>query len=160
MARARRTSRIRRPTSAAVRYTIDASVFVNAFNPHERGHAESLAVLEHVHERGAPLLLPVLVLPEVASAIARATGDEEAALEYAAAIAALPHATLVTLTPAVAREAAQLAATNRLRGADAIYAAVARRYATTLVTRDDQQRLRAAAVVACVTPEEARAIRA
>ena len=71
------------------------------------------------------------------------------------AAAALPHVTLVSLTAAVARLAADLAATHRLRGADAIYVAVARRYGTTIVSRDDEQRARGAAVVACQTPEEA-----
>jgi predicted nucleic acid-binding protein len=44
---------------------------------------------------------------------------------------------------------------HRLRGADAVYAAIARRYATTLVTRDEQQRQRASDVVPCLTPQEA-----
>jgi predicted nucleic acid-binding protein len=48
-----------------------------------------------------------------------------------------------------------LAAAHRLRGADAVYLAVARRYGTTLVSRDDEQRTRGAAVASCKTPEEA-----
>lgn len=61
MAVARRPPRRRAPTSSEpdqLRYTIDASVFVNAFNPHEEGHAESLAVVTTIQERG-PLLSPV-----------------------------------------------------------------------------------------------------
>jgi hypothetical protein len=42
-----------------------------------------------------------------------------------------------------------------LRGADSIYVAVARRYGTTLVSRDDEQRTRGSAVVACLTPKGA-----
>jgi predicted nucleic acid-binding protein len=63
--------------------------------------------------------------------------------------------TLVPLTAGVARQAADLAAAHRLRGADAVYVAVARRYGTTIVSRDDEQRTRGAAVVTCQTPEEA-----
>jgi predicted nucleic acid-binding protein len=139
----------------ALRYTVDASVFVNAFNPHEEGHAASLQILSSIHERGDPVIVPTLLVPEIAAAVARATDDRPAALQYAIATGALPHLTLVSLTAAVARQAADLAATHRLRGADAIYVAVARRYGTTIVSRDDEQRARGAALVTCQTPEEA-----
>jgi predicted nucleic acid-binding protein len=128
---------------------------VNAFNPHEEGHAESLQILSAIQERGNPVIVPTLLVPEVASAVARATDDGAGAIQYANAIAALPHLTLVALTTAVARQAAELTATHRLRGADAVYVAVAHRYGTTLVSRDDEQRTRGAAVVVCQTPEEA-----
>ena len=151
--------RVARPSRArrkpAVRYTIDASVFVNAFNPYEKGHATSLQILAAIQERGDPVIVPTLLVPEIAAAVARATGDGAGALQYAMATAALPHLTLVSLTAAVARQAADLAATYRLRGADAVYAAVARRYGTTIVSRDDEQRTRSGAVVTCETPEEA-----
>jgi predicted nucleic acid-binding protein len=149
----RRSRRPARPKSR--RYTIDASVFVNAFNPHEDGHVQSLKILSVIHERGDPVIVPTLLVAELASALARATDDSAGALQYAHATAALPHLTLVTLTPAMARHAAELAATHRLRGADAVYLAVARRYGTTLVSRDDEQRTRGSAVASCQTPEEA-----
>jgi predicted nucleic acid-binding protein len=79
----------------------------------------------------------------------------DGAIQYVNAISALPHLTLVSLTTTVARQAASLAATHRLRGADAVYVAVARRYGTTLISRDDEQRPRGATVVVCQTPEEA-----
>ncbi len=148
-----RPSRAKR--KAAPRYTIDASVFVNAFNPHEEGHAASLQILSAIQERGDPVIVPTLLLPEIAAAVARATDDTAGALQYAVATAAFPHLTLVSLTAAVARQAADLAAAHRLRGADAIYVAVARRYGTTIVSRDDEQRARGGAVVTCQTPEEA-----
>jgi len=153
--RARRSA----PVAGARRFTVDASVFVNAFNPHETGHAESLAALAAMQERGDPVLVPALALVEVASAIARATDDSTGALHLVDAIAALPHVMAVALTPRMARDAAALAASNRLRGADAIYIAVAQRYATTLVTRDEEQRARGAAVVTCETPEHVLADR-
>jgi predicted nucleic acid-binding protein len=151
--------RVARPSRArrrgALRYTVDASVFVNAFNPHEEGHEASLQILSAIQERGDPVIVPTLLVPEIAAAVARATDDTTGAFQYASAAAALPHLTLVSLTATVARQAADLAATHRLRGADAIYVAVARRYGTTIVSRDDEQRTRGAAVVGCQTPEEA-----
>lgn len=98
---------------------------------------------------------PSLLLPETASAVAHASDDTAGALLYATATAALSHLTLVSLTSITAKQAAELAATHRLRGADAVYVAVARRYGTTLVSRDDERRSRASALVPCQTPEEA-----
>ena len=128
---------------------------MNAFNPHEDGHAESLQLLATIQERGDPVIVPTLLIAEMASAVARASDDSVGAIQYANATVALPHLTVVPLTPAMARQAAELAATHRLRGADAVYLAVARRYATTLVSRDDERRTRGSAVVPCQTPEEA-----
>ena len=72
------------------RYTIDASVFVNAFNPHEKGHVASLQILSAIRDRGDPVIVPALIVPEIASAVARATDDTAGALQYANATAALP----------------------------------------------------------------------
>src|SRR5438128_942815 len=149
----RRPSRTR-PTKHP-RYTVDASVFVNAFNPHEDGHAESLAMLAAIQERGDPVIVPTLLVPEIASAVARATDDRTGALQYAVATAALPHLLVVALTASLARQASELAAAHRLRGADAVYVAIARRYGATLVSRDDEQRSHGSAVVMCQTPEQA-----
>ena len=157
MAVARRPPRTSPAKGAAAqrRFTIDASVFVNAFNPHEEGHEASLAVLTATQDRGDPIIVPTLLLPEIAAAVAPASDDSDGALDYANATAGLSHLALVTLTPAMARQAAELAATHRLRGADSIYVAVARRYGTTLVSRDEEQRSRGSAIVPCQTPEEA-----
>lgn len=137
------------------RYTVDASVFVNAFNPHEDGHEESLALLAAIQERDDPIIVPTLLATEIASAVARASDDSAGALQYAYATTTLRHLTAVALTPGLARQAAELAATHRLRGADAVYVAIARRYGTTLVSRDEEQRTRGSAVVTCQTPEQA-----
>ena len=62
---------------------------------------------------------------------------------------------LIPSTLALARQMASLAARRRLRGADAAYISVARRYGTVLVTRDREQRTRGAGAVICRTPEMA-----
>ena len=114
-------------------------------------------MLSLIQRRDDPIIVPTLLVTEVASAVARASDDTAGALEYAAAIAALENVALVTLTPTLARQAADLAATHRLRGADAVYVAVALRYGTVLVTRDREQRSRGTAAVHSRTPEEALA---
>lgn len=132
-------------------------MFVNAFNAHERGHGESLQILATIQQRGDPVIVPILLVAEIASAVARVTDDRAGALQYASATAALPNLTLVALTAALGRQAAELAAAHRLRGADAVYLAVARRFATSLISRDEKQLRRGSRVAACLTPEEALA---
>jgi predicted nucleic acid-binding protein len=128
-------------------------VFINAFRAQERGHAESLRFLTVIHEAGDAVIVPTLLVTEIASAMARANDHSEEAIRYATAVAALPNLTLVALSAAMARRAAETAANYRLRGADAVYLEIARRYATILVSRDDEQLKRGAGVVRCQTPE-------
>lgn len=64
---------------------------------------------------------------------------------------------LIPLDDTLAQEAAELAADRALRGADAVYVAVARRHGCALVSLDREQRERAAAVVRALTPAEALA---
>ena len=51
-----------------MRFTIDASVHLNALNPGEDGSAESRALLERLHRRPWPVHSPTLLMVEVAGA--------------------------------------------------------------------------------------------
>lgn len=138
-------------------YTVDASVFLNGFNPYEEGHEESLRLLTRIRDEASPIIAPTLLLPEVAAAVGRGRGDVELARRFAASLRRLPHLVLVALDEALAGQAADLAARHRLRGSDAVYAAVALRFGSTLVTLDREQRERAASVVSTRLPAEALA---
>jgi len=138
-------------------YTVDASVFLNAFNPYETGHDESQRLLALMQDVAAPIVVPTLLLPEVASVVARGRGDADLARRFSAAVSRLPHLVLIALDLTLAQQAADLAAQHRLRGSDAVYAAVALRFGSTLVTLDRQQRERLDEVVAARWPVEALA---
>jgi predicted nucleic acid-binding protein len=135
-------------------YTIDASVHVSALNPSEAGSAESQAFLAQVQRQRNPLFCPTLLLVEVAAAVARALGDAGRAAALAAVVRGWPNQMLVPLDEDLADRAANLAATARLRGTDAVYAAVAQQYGTTLVTLDRQQLERLPPVVKAVRPTD------
>jgi predicted nucleic acid-binding protein len=135
-------------------YTIDASVFLNAFNPYEAGHEESHRLLTQFQEQATPIIAPTLLLPEVAAAVSRGREDENLAREFAIALSRLPHLVLVPLDMALAQQATDLAARYRLRGNDAVYAAVALRFGSTLVTLDREQRERVAEVLTARYPAE------
>lgn len=136
-------------------FTVDASVHLNALNPAEAGSETSRAVLERLHGRPWPVHSPTSLLVEVVAAVARAQGDPQRGLALSRAIEALPGQIWVPLNETMAVDAARLAAERHLRGADAVYAAVARRHGSILVTRDHDQLERLPLVVAAVTPEQA-----
>jgi len=61
---------------------------------------------------------------------------------------------LIPLDITLAQQAADVAAQYRLRGSDAVYAAVALRFGSTLITLDREQRERAAGVLVTRHPAE------
>lgn len=138
-------------------FTVDASVFLNAFLSHEAGHEESARLLAHLRKEGASIVAPTLLLPEVAGAIARGQDDPDLGQQLAAGLERLSSLLLVRLDVPLARQAAAVAAQHRLRGSDAVYGAVALQFGSTLVTRDREQRERLAAVLPTRSPAEALA---
>ena len=141
-----------------VRYTIDASVFVNAFMPHELGHEASSAFLRHVRGERITTIVPTLALAEVAATVARIRNDAPGARAFAELIARLPDLALVALGVPLMWESVDVAARYRLRGSDAVYAAVALKHGAVLVTRDSEMRQRLVGIVTVHTPEEALAL--
>ena len=139
----------------AAMYTVDASVFLSAFNPRELDHDDSQRLLDRMQDDAKPIAVPTLLLPEVAAAIGRGQGDPDLARQFARALKQLPHLVWVPLDSVLADQASDLAAQQRLRGSDAVYAAVSVRFGSTLVTLDRQQRERVSGVVATRTPAEA-----
>jgi predicted nucleic acid-binding protein len=138
-------------------YTVDASVFLNAFNPAETGHRQSRRLLALLQERATPIIVPTLLLPEVAAAIRRGRDDETLARQFAAALRRLPHLVLVPLDSTLANQAIDVAAQYRLRGSDAVYTAVALRFGSSLVTLDREQKERVLSILSTRYPAEALA---
>jgi predicted nucleic acid-binding protein len=138
-------------------YTLDASIFTRTIDPTEPAHRDCLALLERLHAAATPIVVPTLVLAEVAGAVSRARRDAIRARVVAATLRALPHVTFVALDDELAQQAADLAADHHLRGADAVYVAVARQVNAILVTLDEEQRTRAAPLIPTRSPAEALA---
>jgi predicted nucleic acid-binding protein len=135
-------------------YTIDASVFVNAFNPYEDGHAQSNRFMRWIYDEKMPVIVPTLLLPELAAAIGRGRQDVDLARSFVERVHGLAYFTFVALTDDLALLSADVAARYRLRGSDAIYVAVAQAYGATLVTLDREQRERADVVAPTRSPTE------
>jgi predicted nucleic acid-binding protein len=137
-----------------VNYTIDANVFVSDAVPTDVHHADSQAFLNTLRSRSELVYSPTLVIVEAVAAIARPTGNAILAQREVGIIRGFPGMKLVGLTITRARRAAQLAAIHRLRGADAVYLAVATEYSTMLVTWDTEMLSRGGSVVTTMTPAD------
>ena len=135
-------------------YTVDASVWVNSFDYREEGHQCSRQVLQLLRARSLPVIVPNLVLAEVAGAISRTRQDGERAGAFVAALQQLPNVRFLPLDRGLAQRAAGLAGQHRLRGADAVYAAVAAQSGCTLLTLDSEHLLRLAPIVPTRTPAQ------
>jgi predicted nucleic acid-binding protein len=135
-------------------YTIDASVFVSAFNSYEIGHKQSHDLLEGLQARRIPLIEPTLLLPELAASVARVYQDEGMAKVFAHSVRNLLNLFVVPLDEMLAELAVDIAAEFRLRGSDTVYLAVAHHYGTALVTLDQEQYNRGSDIVPTHTPTE------
>jgi len=136
-------------------FTVDASVHIRAASPSEAGAVESHSFIDQLHGRPWPVFSPTLLLIEVAAAVARNKNDAAQGMAVAQAVRGLPGQVWVPWDDSLTDEAVRLAAELRLRGADAVYAAVAKRYRTTLVTWDRQQLDRLRTAIPVLTPIEA-----
>lgn len=131
---------------------IDASVYIALVNAHEREHASSWAWLEQARAREESVVAPVILLAEVAAALSRGVGDPALAHRVVQQLARSEVIELIPITMAMAEQAAEIAAEQRIRGCDAVYVALAHQLNDTLVTLDRQQLERGAALVAVRAP--------
>lgn len=141
-------------------YTVDASVWVNAFDQREPGHSTSRQVLQLLRDNLLPVFLPTLLLAEVAGAISRTRNNPAQAQAFAAALRDLPNVAFVPLDDVLVTQALTLAAQHRLRVADAIYAAVAAQSGCTLISLislDDEHLAQLNDIVPTLTPAAALA---
>ena len=133
---------------------VDASVWVSRFLPEDAFHRASRAWLTETTTAAVALIAPTIMLAEVSGAIARRTGNDQLGYQIVQQIRQLPTLQLISVDDALGQLAAQTASTYRLRGADAVYLAVARRLQVPLVSWDRELLERAAALVTTYRPDE------
>ena len=131
---------------------VDASVFGALFKADEPGHESSRSWLLDAMTSDEPIVSPVILLAEVASALGRGLGEEELAREVVALLRTRRLIELFPVTEMLAARAAEIASEQKIRGCDAIYVALAQQLEMELVTLDGQQLERGAAVVTARTP--------
>jgi predicted nucleic acid-binding protein len=130
--------------------TLDASVWVAAFDPRDRFHAGSIAFLRKVARNRLRLHGPAFVLIESACALARRARSAATGQEALERLRTHPTLLLHPVSERLLASAQALGLRQLLRGADALYAATAALLNVPLVSWDDELVDRAGAV----TPEQ------
>lgn len=133
---------------------IDASVWVAALLANDANHDASAAVLRALVQRKQHTATPVLALPEIAGAIARRTGDNELAVAAVAFLGKQAWLEFVEIDELLARISTDIAIQQRLRGADAVYVALASQRDGMLITLDREMLERAPTSVTAHTPSD------
>jgi predicted nucleic acid-binding protein len=128
---------------------VDASVWVSALSVKEVHHEASRRWLA---EQPLGLTIPALAIAEIAGALARAAASRQEGKSAAGLVLMTPGLRIVSVDRAVGEAAAEIASQYRLRGADAIYVAVARLLAVPLATLDREMQERAAPIIEIIRP--------
>ena len=115
---------------------VDANVFISLLVPADVHHERCVDWLRARLSAGESLIAPTIFMPEVGGAISRRTSDATGR-EALAALKRVPTLRLVPVDAKLAALSANLAVEHGLRGADAVYAAVATSLKIPLVTLDN-----------------------
>ncbi len=122
---------------------VDASLWVSSLLPGDAFHHASWEWLQQKTAEGEPLIAPAIMLAEVGGAISRRTSRPDLGRKAVVSLLRLRGLRLVAVDRQLGMEAARIAAQAGLRGADAVYAALARRLSVSLTTWDDELQQRA-----------------
>jgi len=136
-----------------MRLTVDASVWVASQLSSDAHHAQAARFIESCLASEIRVVVPELVLLEVAAAVARLTREAGPGQIAAKKLERFPSIQFRSLQRRSLERAILLATRHKLRGVDAIYVATAREARATLVTLDEEMLKRSADAVATVSPE-------
>ena len=137
-------------------FVVDASVWVARLIDQDVFHDFSRKWLDTQRAQGVQFVAPTLLLVEVAAAISRRTGNSKLAQKAVEALENLPDLRLVEMDHSVVQTAVRVGSDLGVRGADAIYIAIAQQLSLPLVTLDQDQSVRAARVVETLVIDETR----
>lgn len=127
-------------------FTVDASIWVAAFDRGDPYHQEAADFLGEAARRGSPLHAPRLLLLEVRCAIARRTRDAAAGARAEAVLRTAPFLQLHPVDERLLDAAGEAGSTQHLRSADALYAACSALQRAPLVSFDAELITRANAI--------------
>lgn len=133
---------------------IDASVWVSLFRADDVHHGIATSFVEAAIAARAELHVPNLAPAEIAGVFARQTQSTKLATRTVRAALAIPGVQRHGCDDALADQAYMIAARCKLRGADAVYAALAQHLRMPLITFDREILLRTARLVRGATPAE------
>lgn len=133
-------------------YCLDASVIVNSIIEKEDYHEHSKNLMLKIKNQNILVVLPEIALPEIASAISKGTGNAELSLQFIKELRRIPNFVFIPVDADISDFASRLAAEKQLRGADAVYVAIASIFNMKLITLDEEQRRKSKDIVKAITP--------
>ena len=131
---------------------VDASVYVAILNINEVRHQASVDWLHQARQSEEQILAPNILLAEVGAAISRGTGNTQLAQNVLQHLKTSTLIELRSITDILATRAAEIAINYHIRGCDAVYIALAEQTNQALVTLDQQQLKRGAAIITTISP--------
>ena len=133
-------------------YCIDASVILSAIRPKELFSVKSQFFLGKLKADGLKVFCPEIIIPEITSGLFRATKDAKISYDFSLIMRGLPNFSFVAVDSRLADLAAWIVTETGLRGADAIYVALAYDYQLELITLDKEQLQKGKKVIKTRTP--------
>ncbi len=118
--------------------TVDANVWVGAYDPQDRFHQDSVAFLSIVMRRQLSLYAPAIMPVEAACVLARRARRRDVGEAAFERLRRAPGLRLLPLDSRLLSLATQLGTQAFLRATDALYAAAARVSGSTLVSWDSE----------------------
>jgi predicted nucleic acid-binding protein len=134
---------------------IDASVWVSRALPSDVHHSQSRVWATRFSTTRERLVVPSIFLVEFGSAVCRRTDSAHQARKAVLKIASDPVFNIIDLDLQLISDSTDVAMDLRVRGADAIYVALAQRLNLALVTWDHEQLERAGPILNVMTPVQA-----
>ncbi len=139
-------------------FTLDASVVSRSLDPADPDQVICQQLLDLLEQRAIPVIVPRLFLAELAGVVRRMLRDPIRARLIIDIWTSFVHVQLISLDDRLIDTAAEFASDYALRGADAVYVAVAHHHGCILVSLDREQRERARPLVQSLTPAEVLAL--
>ena len=141
------------PTSlSAPMVVIDASVWASSLLHNDSNYQAARSWIGSHTSRGGYFVAPLLLVIEISATISRVTQDARSGRMAASQLYSFPLMRLVPMDRLLVDEAVDLAAQFYLRGADALYVAVAKQLSIPLVTFDAEQLTRPASIITTIRP--------
>jgi predicted nucleic acid-binding protein len=133
---------------------VDACVWVAAFMSRETHHSQATELVRQLGHLRLKVTLPTLALAEIVGAIARRSDSIEVAPVVRQFLLTQTWIEQSVIDAALGGEAASIAMRHRLRGADAVYVAIAVARRMPLITLDTEVLERARDAAEVLTPEQ------
>ncbi|MFL5701111.1 MAG: type II toxin-antitoxin system VapC family toxin [Ktedonobacteraceae bacterium] len=132
---------------------VDASVWVSWLRPPDINHDVSRIWMEQYIAKDGMLVVPTLVLIEVAASISRRTGQTIQAQEAVKRLHSISKIQIAPVDSALVQSAVEVAINLQLRAGDAIYVALAHQLSIPLVSWDKEQLQRSESLISTYTPD-------